>query len=373
MKKFRHLIVVLFCTMISISAVAGSGWIYSDDNINRYDPGTGQAQYLQSGTWVDDSEYESNPAYIKYINGSGGSSSYSGVCPYTEGQWSYNGVMARSQAIHETIRREQFKTHYIPPMDDGDYCCGDAEAECCACFYEPSDVPEWNRHFFGGISYLKSDYRVDAFGAHMDSDIYNLEGGATLWKDRVSVLTSARYTREDGNKQYSQLANDTFGFLVAPGYNVLSQKEQFINMMVYGSLDLSYSFRDNLDNQWRMMPGVGVSANRQTPIGIFATAYSFDYSRNMTGDEEVTGSHHIYQNNVSANYTLPITRQIYCGAGVLYSYIPSTPDDLKNDFTDVNLTLGAVQLQNWDLSLSAYFAVDSSDNLGINFSAGYMW
>ena len=370
--KWKKWWMVLFLALglIGFARAGGAcsdGWYYYHDEytMTRYNPSTGVAQYLhpESNEWINDEYIDSNPAYMAY-QASDDSCGVSGSSSLLSAN-GYNTAIGRSKAVHG-------KMEYM----NGRYYVFKEQTACRLgqeCGYKDSNLPSWSTHLFGGVSYDQLDYGVSSGTLYADTEITTVEGGAIFQKDQFSILTSARYEYASGHKSFNDLRSDTYGLLLMPSYCVFRQSEDLLNAYVYAFLDLSFVDMSNEDNQWRMMPGVAASLSRSTPIGSFMAGYSYAYNRNQGGDIEVTGSHHINSHNTSLSYVLPIMEKVYLASDLENTYIPSTPKDLDHDFTDVRIRLGAVQLNNWNVSMSYYFSVDSSGNKGGDLMVGYTW
>jgi hypothetical protein len=357
LKKNVLLVVLMLGGVISAEALTSSSWCYSDSGNERYNPSTHMVEHRNStGEWVPDNKYLSNPAYVKYNSGKCGSTGHH--YEYQTGSITLN----TGKRNHLIMSGHPYKLKEdVNPCMNGDPC------------YEASELPEWNYTLFGGISYDDSDFRVNAGRLHVNTRITTLSMGVRTQKDRLSLTGALRYEYARGYSNFSGADSDVAGFLFMPGYQVLSQDEQFVDLGFYGMLDMSYVSRKHVDNQTRVMPGVGVTASRTTPIGLFSLAYSYEYNRNLNGDKEITGSEHIDTQIGSADYTLPITKNFYLGGGLLYTYAMDMPSNMDNDFLEAHLTAGAIQMGNWNFMADYYASVDGTGNQGINFVAGYQW
>jgi hypothetical protein len=336
--------------------VVKAEWYYSESGNERYDPATEMAEYKSGDTWYPDTCYSTNPAYVEYNSGTCDYSSSTQVYGYQVYGSALNGGRRRIKLITGGVSYElQQEVPGVSPS------------------YNSSDLPEWNYNLFGGISYDDSDFRVNSGQLHVNTRITTLDMGMTAKKDRLSLTGAFRYEYARGYSNLSGADSDTAGFLFMPGYQILSQDEQFLNLGLYGMLDLAYISRKHADNQTRIMPGVAATASRATPIGLFSLAYSFEYNQNMSGDDEVTGNNHINTQLGAADYILPITKNFYVGGGFLYTYAMDMPSSIDNDFLEAHLTAGAIQLNNWKFMADYYASIDGTGNQGINFVAGYQW
>jgi hypothetical protein len=354
--KYKHIkSMALIVLALSGVMTAKAAWYYSESGNERYDPVTYMAEYNSSGTWYPDENYETNPAYMEYSSGTGS-------CGHSSSAYYYS-YQAYGSALNTGKRSHTLMNGHAYKLKEEDACCD----------YNASDLPEWNYNIYGGISYDDSDFRVNSGQLHVNTRITTLNMGVIAQKDRLSLTGAFRYEYARGYSNLSGADSDTAGFLFMPGYQILSQDEQFLDLGLYGMLDLAYVSRKHADNQTRIMPGVGATASRATPIGLFSLAYSFEYNQNMSGDVEVTGNNHINTQLGSADYILPITKNFYVGGGFLYTYVMDMPSNIDNDFLEAHLTAGAIQLNNWKFMVDGYASVDGTGNQGINFVAGYQW
>lgn len=242
-----------------------------------------------------------------------------------------------------------------------------------ACFYSESGLPEWDRSFFSSVSRDHVNYRITPAAVEMDSDVYTVKGGFRARKEKLSFSTELRYSLSDGNGVFEGLDSETYGLLLMSGYQLLSQREQLVNLSVYGLLDVSHLTRDSDDDQWRVMPGVGVAVNRITSIGLFSTACTFNHSRNLSGDKELSGDEYINTPELIANYTLPIGQKFYISVGVQHSYSENVASNEGDRFTEVHLTPVGYQGDVWGASLKLSQSVDGNDNNGVAVHLARAW
>jgi hypothetical protein len=242
-----------------------------------------------------------------------------------------------------------------------------------ACFYSESGLPEWDRSFFSSVSREHVNYRITPATVEMDSDVYTVRGGFRARKEKLSFSTQLRYSLSDGNGVFRGLDSETYGLLLMSGYQLLSQREHLVNLSVYGLLDVSYLSRDSGDDQWQVMPGAGVAVNRMTSIGLFSTACTFNHSRNLSGENEVSGDDYINTPELIADYTLPIGRKFYISVGVQHSYFENVSSSEGDRFTDVHLTPVGYRGDVWGASLALSQSVDGNDNNGIAVHLARAW
>lgn len=241
------------------------------------------------------------------------------------------------------------------------------------CHYTESGLPEWDRSFFSSVSRDHVNYRITPAAVEMDSDVYTVKGGFRARKEKLSFSTQLRYSLSDGNGVFEGLDSETYGLLLMSGYQLLSQREQLVNLSVYGLLDVSHLTRDSADDQWRVMPGAGVAVNRITSIGLFSTACTFNHSRNLSGDKELSGDDYINTPELIANYTLPIGQKFYISVGVQHSYSENVASNEGDRFTEVHLTPVGYQGEVWGASLALSQSVDGNNNNGIAVHLARAW
>jgi hypothetical protein len=261
----------------------------------------------------------------------------------------------------------------VKAVMSSDLCSGPCSGSGGACFYSESGLPEWDRSFFSSVSRDHVNYRITPAAVEMDSDVYTVKGGVRARKEKLSFATELRYSLSDGNGVFEGLDSETCGLLLMSGYQLLSQREQLVNLSVYGLLDVSHLTRDSDDDQWRVMPGVGVAVNRITSIGMFSTACTFNHSRNLSGDKELSGDEYINTPELIANYTLPIGRKFYISVGVQHSYSENVASNEGDRFTEVHLTPVGYQGDVWGASLELSQSVDGNNNNGVAVHLARAW
>lgn len=271
-----------------------------------------------------------------------------------------------------------------PALSTGVACCNEGcvygqifnlcAAGCgTGAHYAESDLPEWDRSFFSSVSRDHVNYRITPSAVEMDSDVYTVKGGFRAQKEKLSFSTQLRYSLSDGNGVFRGLDSETYGLLLMSGYQLLSQREHLVDLRAYGLLDVSYLSRDSADEQWQVMPGAGVAVNRLTSIGLFSAACTFNHSRNLSGDNEVSGDGYINTPELIANYTLPIGQKFYMSVGVQHSYAANVSDSEGNRFTEIQLTPVGYRGDVWGASLALAQSVDGNNNNGIAVHLTRAW
>lgn len=239
--------------------------------------------------------------------------------------------------------------------------------------YTGSDLPEWDRSFFSSVSRDHMNYRITPAAVEMDSDVYTVKGGFRARKEKLSFSTQLRYSLSDGNGVLGGLDSETYGLLLLSGYQLLAQREHLIDLRVYGLLDVSYLSRDRSDDQWQVMPGAGVAAARITSIGLFSAACTFNHSRNLSGNNEVSGSDYLNMPELIADYTLPIGQKFYMSVGAQHSYFENVSGSKGDRFTEIRLTPVGYRGDVWGASLALSQSVDGNDNNGAAVQLTRAW
>jgi hypothetical protein len=240
--------------------------------------------------------------------------------------------------------------------------------------YQDSALPEWDWDFALGASYADSDFMVDdTVGTRFDSRGQAWRLSANGSRDRLWVATSARYERMKGTDLFSGIDSETMGVRVTPGYRVLTQESDGVQMSLYTSLDLAYVDTDDVQSRHRVTPGLGFSLGRVFEFGYLLGAYTFTHNRNISGDTEVTGGHYFNMHSASFRYGLPLSENMIATAGLDYGHVEDTPGEVEHAFTTGSLGLQVAELGPWSLSLEYFEAIDGRDTRGAQLTAGFRW
>ena len=328
------------------------GWYYTDDGQNRYNPTTDTAQYKNmGGVWTDDAAFSTNPAYKQY-QGSGGLG-----LSYHE----YQNMLNQFREMNPDLTDQEALSALI-----GMVLCVQGCGNIC---YQDSELPEWDWSFGGSVGYAEDEFAVNngEFSTEEQSFAVSAKGS----KGPLSMRASLRREHRKGedNAGDSQSTN----VLLMPGYTVMEQAADGVTVNVYGSLSLGYVGSDDADDRYGVTPGFAAIALRGTPVGVFAATYSFGHYRNLSDDDTMTGNKYINFNGVSGQYAVPVTETLFAFAGLDYAHASDTPAGVDNSFTTATGGVKAFELENWDVSLSVFRAVDDRDTQGFEIGVGYRW
>jgi hypothetical protein len=245
--------------------------------------------------------------------------------------------------------------------------------------YEASDLAQWDLEYSAGVGFEDTDFQINQFGGHLESDTTTLRLGLDATKDRFIVMTEFQYADSIGEGPSDGVDSRATGISIMPGYRLWTQEENGLDVAVFGILDVGYvDGSTNIPftaapNQWRMSPGAGATMGYMSEYGLFQVGYTYHNSRNIDGDAEVTGKSYMNIHSIAGGYTVPLTKTLLSTVGIDYTTVNDTAGGLADEFTMAQVGLATRQTKNWRVSGYYYESVDSSDTRGFNATAAYMW
>ncbi|MFG0250965.1 MAG: hypothetical protein ACF8OB_18945 [Phycisphaeraceae bacterium JB051] len=237
----------------------------------------------------------------------------------------------------------------------------------------PSSLPEWDFYAATGGGYSRSNYSVDATGLKYKSKATSLWLATRLSKDRMSLSTTISYRSTKGVDAFSGSDSEYYGLRISPGYRLLEQDTQLINLDFAAIMDVGYQDNSLSGSQWRLSPGAKLKASMATKFGYFSGGYTFLNSRNIDGDTEVTGESFINIHTLNAGYAIPITENIYSGIGIRYMLIDDMPSDMPDEYLTLSGDLRCRIDENIFVSFNYHQDIEGSNNRGFGVSVGVNW
>ena len=239
--------------------------------------------------------------------------------------------------------------------------------------YEDSELPEWTLRGAVGENYDSLKYQTNPNGTDMEARGYTTRLTLSAQKERALIVMGLRYGELKGKESFENTDWTTYGATLMPGYFLLMEDEDFITWAMFAIADIAFIDGDGAEDQWRVMPGIGTTVSRMTPIGNFSLSYAFTHSRNTTGDTELTGDRYINFHNGMAEYYLPIAEKFYVSTSFAYTYAAEIPTNIENEFATVRVEAGAFNLGKFDVSVGAYTSIGSSQTHGGDIKLGCTW
>lgn len=382
MQSHATMAVRIFVTIFVLGANSVlAAWFYTNDSLHRYDPATGAAdfRYDTSSSWMTDENPSSNPAYMEYWASSGSSSSFSSDAAFftflrgmhvmmgaTNLQLNHTGVLLLGMATIQSVLSPGTLSPGGPLSPGSPASPGP--------FYQDSELPEWDWRFSGSIGYADTDFAIDdSTGTEFDARERAMEIRADGRNGRFVLLSSLRHERRDGKELFADMDSESTTLRLMPGYDLLQQDVDGIQLTAFGLLDMAYIDVDEVESQERVTPGFGLAAGRAMEFGIVSAAYTFGHSRSISGDDDVTGNHYTNMHSAACRYTVPITEDVFANAGLEYAHASQTPSNLDHSFTNARFGIDMMNSGPWTLSLVYYEAIDGRDTRGGELSAGFRW
>ncbi|HRU07192.1 MAG TPA: hypothetical protein P5137_15605 [Candidatus Brocadiia bacterium] len=343
--------------VLAVSAVAGTtNWYYSGTDY-RYDPASGIAQQYIDGHWVTDSTPDDNPAKLAYL---------ASQAPCAQAFWpiisNYNASVGATNG----------NTIYITSA--GQTCAFNAATNNPSTpSYNVSETPKWDFDFWVGAAYESTDFTIDADGARDKSDVSTVSLGVDARKGRFLMYNNFRYQRAAGRGDFENMDRTTLGVTLMPGYAVLLQEEAGVRVETFALLGLDHVDCDYEGSDWRFTPGVGVTAARMTPIGLFKAGYTFNHSRSLNGDDQVTGCSRINLHGVAANYAFLISKNLIGSVGGDYVYACQVPSAIANEFATARVGLTAFRMGAWTIGGAYHYRFLGGSANGFDVRVTYSW
>lgn len=357
--------VLLFAGTVAMAGSWSGDWFVSSDGLTRYNPDSGESQYRQGENWEPDTSPGTNPARREFLEG---------VCHEAESGpgWLVNPftlewfVMVQGRVVTGT----QY------------WAAGGGEADPClqlfldligTPFFQSSTLPGWDLRLEATASSNRREYEINAAG-----DTYEGRsggGGIALFgrRDLASFIVGLDYGESRGLGESDGIDSHSLALSVMPGYRLLTQAGNGLNLDVYGVLGLSRVDHEDELTHWRVSTGAAVAASRVTPIGLLHCVYSFSHDRNQGGDEEITGRESIDLHGVNVGWMAPLSQHIGASVALDHTHIPAMPRGFEDDFTDVRVGLRTLSFERWRADVGVRRSLEESGDYGFDVSVGFQW
>ena len=238
--------------------------------------------------------------------------------------------------------------------------------------YADSALPEWDFDVIGGVGLTNADH-MGVQGFRFEADMTTLHAGINASKDRMLLGGIIHYEDIEGKGTNGNgLDSQNSGLLLMPGYRLLTQEEDGVNLEINGILDLSYSRHTQIPSTpsaWYIRPGLRTSASLATKVGMFQSSYTYCQLRNIDGDnDQFTGKSSVSTHAMAFDYLFLITEQVVGNIGISHITFNDMPTGMDDEFTDLNLRLGSDVTERLKVSAGYFQAIDGRETDGFNLS-----
>lgn len=197
----------------------------------------------------------------------------------------------------------------------------------------PAKVPDWRTVWGLSATYREDDFDVAGGGplaakTRTRSQTVSL----TAVHDRLVLLTALTYDRIDPDAAFGDTAYDRLGLRVTPVYALLEQAPDGFDLDLIGSLGFSHSwYEDDMgtNDPSHVLAAGGLGLGRVFSFGALRLSYLYGVSKNISGDNEVTGKTTISMHSAGVTYTVPIAKRWMFSTGLDWVHtcdIPSVYD-----------------------------------------------
>lgn len=197
---------------------------------------------------------------------------------------------------------------------------------------EESALPEWDITFGVGSSFGSVNNDFDVVGVSYEANYTRLWLFANFEKEDLFMRTRLTHQHLEGKDNFNYLESDYFGLLLQPGYRLLNQDTQLVDLEVYALVELGHNSYSPGDDQWRLSPGVGFDVSRMTPVGNFTAGYTYFYSHNISGDDEITDSDSVNMQSTYVSWGVPLSKKISLCVDMQYTVADNLPSGMENDW-----------------------------------------
>ncbi len=199
----------------------------------------------------------------------------------------------------------------------------------------PAAASDW-RGFWGlSTTYRKDDFDVAAggpFAAKTRTRSQTLSLSAV--RDRFALLTALTYDRIDPDSNFGDTAYDRMSLRLTPVYGLLEQAADGFDLDVIGSLGLSHSWYEDgmgTNDPSHVYTAAGLGVGRIFSFGSVRLSYLYGVSRNISGDNEVTGKSTIGAHSAGITYTVPLADRWLLSTGLDWVHTSDLPSIYDSD------------------------------------------
>jgi len=247
-----------------------------------------------------------------------------------------------------------------------------ASAASNKSYFKPSEIPKWDLDFSVQGSVKESEIELTPVIGRQ-SDVKSIAVRFNGAKDDFALHSRMYFSSLTGTGNSDGQDTETIGIVLMPGYTLLNQNDNGINLSLFGLLELVSNDYGDAGNETRYVPGVGLNISGITPLGGMQLSYLFSHDRNGDGEEEITGDEFFNINTLSFRYILPLTKSLIFSTRLSYLWILDMPDNMEDSSADIIADLNYYGWKNYTIGLSYEHSIDGYETQGINLTVGYRW
>jgi hypothetical protein len=237
---------------------------------------------------------------------------------------------------------------------------------------EASTIPQWDIVWGLGASFGSVDNDFNVAGVTFEAQLTRMWLFANFSKDDMFLRTRLTHQHMEGENTFNYLDADYLGLTLQPGYRLLDQETQLIDLEVYGLVEFGYNNYDPGVSQWRLSPGFGFDISRNLAMGKLTAGYTYLNSRNIDGDDEITDSSYVNIHSTYLSWDVALTEKVIAGASMQYTMADNLPAGMENDWLTLGGQIKAMIADNVDFVIGYEESISGGNGrtvtLGLNFS-----
>jgi hypothetical protein len=237
-------------------------------------------------------------------------------------------------------------------------------------------MPAWDFDVAVGADYIDSE-QMGIGSNTFESRTTNWYASMQARKDRWTLGgTINRQSIVGKGVNGTGLTQRTTGLTLMPGYQILTQAENGVNLDVDAILDMSYTTFTHNPSAWYVRPGAKVAVNRLTKAGLFQVAGIYTHLRNISGDsDQFTTNSGINSYGAAFDYICLFTKEIYGNIGLSYLTLDDMPSGantgMDDELTDVNVRAGGAITERLSIDGGYFQAIDGRDTQGFSLRGAW--
>ncbi len=284
---------------------------------------------------------------------------------------------ARRQARNVAGDYRQLRLTMGRPWQDSVPACG-LGASMSPQDVPPAEIPEWDLRWNVSGGYRSDDFDIvgGAPGAAKTRTRFQ-SVNLTAVRDRFGVSAALTYDRIDPDDAFGDIAYDRLSLRVTPVATLLEQAADQLDVHLITSFGLGHSWFEqdvDFDDPSDVFAAAGLGLGRTFRFGDVRLVYLYSVSKNISGDEEVTGKSTIPIHTVSASYAVPLTKEVLMSVGLDWQHTSDLPSayDADEMFGRASLSYSRGR---WGASLRLDRSINSGNQREWTMAGGvsYAW
>lgn len=243
------------------------------------------------------------------------------------------------------------------------------------------EVPEWQLGFGVSGGYTRDDYDLSGNvpGFLSETSAYNTELTMLLLGDRFNMGGALSYTDAESDVPGTQnFPYERLSVRLTPTYSILMQETEGFDLDLIGSGALSHVWYDEsvgTDDPSSGYVGGGLGLGRTLPVGDVRVSYLYGVTKNLDGDDQVSGESTLDMQQAAIDYSVPLAERFWVTLGASWQRVEDLPTYAEKSDEYYGNASFTYQAGQWRYTVGGYHSLedDNGDSWSLNGSIAYLW